>query len=141
MPKPCSRTRALGFKANSETIATFRKIHTVQIYDRIYGSKAIDSDQPNSGSLYSLFSSLYVFFDMTRNDKSATLRTPSPCVAHTAPASAENCAQPATSGTRPLAVASSLIFMLLSVLILYYLPSNLYSPSPLSILCPLIFII
>ena len=55
MPKPCSRTQALGFKANSETIATFRKIHTVQIYDRIYGSKAIDSDPPNSCSLYSLF--------------------------------------------------------------------------------------
>ncbi len=55
MPKPCSRTQALGFKTNSETIATFRKIHAVQIYDRIYGSKAIDSDPPNSFSLYSLF--------------------------------------------------------------------------------------
>ena len=55
MPKPCSGTRALGFKTDSETIATSRKIHAVQIYDRIYGSKAIDSGPPNSFSLYSLF--------------------------------------------------------------------------------------
>ena len=84
-------------------------------------------------SLYSLFSNLYIFL---------TCRGMTRAQLYTAPASAENCAQPATSGTRPLAVASSLIFMLYSVFtILYYLPSNLYSPSPLSILCPLIFII
>ena len=54
MPKACSGTRALGFKTDSEKIATFRKIPAVQIYDRIYGSKAIDSDPLNSFSLYSL---------------------------------------------------------------------------------------
>ena len=52
--EPCSGTQALGFKTDSEKIATFRKIHAVQIYDRIYGSKAIDSDPLNSFSLYSL---------------------------------------------------------------------------------------
>ena len=55
MPKPCSGTQALGFKTDSEEIAALRKIHAVQIYDRIYGSKAIASDPPNSFSLYSLF--------------------------------------------------------------------------------------
>ena len=55
MPKPCSGTQALGFKTDSEKNATFRKIHAVQLYARIYGAKAIDSDPPNSFSLHSLF--------------------------------------------------------------------------------------
>ena len=54
MPKPCSGTRALGFKSDSENIATYRSIHAILIYDRMYGSEAIDSDTLNFVSLYSL---------------------------------------------------------------------------------------
>ena len=55
MPKLCSGTQALGFKPDSENIATSRKIHAVLIYDRVYGSEAIDSDPLISFSVYSLF--------------------------------------------------------------------------------------
>ena len=49
------RNTSSGFQNGFRKIATFRKIHDVQIYDRIYGSKAIDSGPPNFFSLYSLF--------------------------------------------------------------------------------------
>ena len=49
------RNTGFGFQNRSRKIATLRKIHDVQIYDRIHGSKAIDSGPPNSFSLYSLF--------------------------------------------------------------------------------------
>ena len=49
------RNTGSGLQNGFRKIATFRKIHDVQIYDRIHGSKAIDSDPLNSFSLYSLF--------------------------------------------------------------------------------------
>ena len=47
MPKLCSGTRALGFKPDIENIATDRSIRAILIYDRMYGSEAIDSDTLN----------------------------------------------------------------------------------------------
>ena len=55
MSKPWSETQALGFKTDSEKSQRLERYTMFNIYDRIYGSKAIDSDPPNSFSLYSLF--------------------------------------------------------------------------------------
>ena len=49
------RNTGSGLQNGFGKIAMCRKIHDVQIYDRIYGSKATNSHPPNSFSVYSLF--------------------------------------------------------------------------------------